>query len=429
MNGLLKFMEKGARWFYLHGWQYRTIGGVHERRVAEVSSRGRCRVVFIAMNRVMWRYQHLLELIDGDDRFEVKVVLSPCLNLSVEQQHTDMEGLRKYFKEKGVEFVDYDFEATPYDFGTDFDPDLVFYPQPYEHLLVPAHDCLSHYNRLLCYYPYAYMTGKGKFFYDFHFHNLAWRLYYSNDTILEEARKTAWNHGRNVRIVGYPNADDFFKPEFRQVWKRIDEGRERKRLIWAPHFSLGDTFGLVGHGGFIWMSFFMLDLAQRYKEHLQIAFKPHPRLLSELYKHPDWGKERADAYYRQWAEMENTQLETGDHVDLFMTSDAMVHDSGSFVVEYMFTHKPVMYAMRNLDRYLASQTEFSREAIGLHYHGANEREVMDFIDFTVLGGEDPLAEKREGFYNRYLKPIGGKTVAQNTLDDLVASLRLPDRNE
>lgn len=422
-NKITQFVSKAARYAYLHLWQYRTIGRVHARRVAQVSARGKARVVMIAMSVPMWRYEHLYRLLAADSRFDVDVVLSPCINIEPEQQRDDIEHLRRHFTSRNIPFRDFDLDTfSGFDFAAT-DPDIIFYPQPYEHLLCPEHDCLAHYDRLLCYYPYNYMTGRGKFFYDFHFHNLAWRLYYSNHTILDEARRTAWNHGRNVRVVGYPTADDFAKTEFPPVWKTIDDGRRRLRLIWAPHFSLTDRFGIPGHGAFLWMAHFMLDIAQRYKEFLQIAFKPHPRLLSELYAHPEWGRQRTDDYYNQWAEMENTQLETGNHVDLFMTSDAMVHDSGSFVIEYFYTHKPVMYVSRDLERFLTGQTHFSREAFKRLYIGTCEREILDFIDNTVLGGDDPRRSERDDFYNTYLRPpVEGKTVAQLTLDDLTQSL-------
>lgn len=418
------FLGKAWRYVYLHCWQYKRVGQWHARRIAMVEQRGKARVVLLAMSVPMWRYQHLWEALKDDPRFEVTIVISPSIDYDVEQQHLDAQGLRDYFEKRNMPYVDCNIEGEPYDIKGQLDPDVIFYPQPYEHLLVPEHDCMSFYDRLLCYYPYAYMTGNGKFSYDFHFHNLAWRLYYSNDEILHEAQRTATNKGSNVRIVGYPTSDDFMRPNFPDVWKHIGDGRERKRIIWAPHFSFTDKFGQIPRGNFLWVAHFMVDLAQRYKEHIQIAFKPHPRLLTELYAHPEWGKKRTDDFYQLWADMENTQLEMGNHVDLFMTSDAMIHDSGSFVIEYMYTHKPVMFISRDIDYFLTGQTDFSRQALAVHYIGKDEKEIRDFVDLQVLGGEDPMAEKRMEFYKRYLLPPNNKTVAQNTMDDLIESLHL-----
>ena len=423
MTDKLKF---GCRYLYLHAWQYPNAERVQRRRIDMVKQRGKARVVFLAMSVPIWKYQHLYELMARDARFDVTIVLSPSIDYDREQRSRDVIGLRQYFDNKNIKYVDFDLSdnATPFDIKNQIDPDVIFYPQPYEHLLVPQHDCLNFYDRLLCYYPYAFMTGRGKLTYDFHFHNLAWRLYYPNEDIRHEAEVTAWNKGRNVRIVGHPNGDDFAQWSGADPWKSMADGRSRKRIIWAPHFSFDDKFGQLPRGNFLWVAHFMLDLAQRYKEFVQIAFKPHPRLLTELYAHPDWGRHRTDEFYQQWADMENTQLELGNYINLFMTSDAMIHDSGSFVIEYLYTHKPVMFISRDINHFLTGQTDLSREAFATLYIGKDESEILDFVDNVVLGGDDPMLSCRMAFYDKHLRPPEGKTVAQNTLDDLAQSLGL-----
>lgn len=426
MNRVGNFVSKACRYVYLHAWQYRTIGRVHQRRIDMVRERGKARVVFMAMSVPLWKYQHLYDLMIRDSRFEATIVISPPIDFSADLQMRDVEALRGYFDERGMAYVDFDptGAAPPLNIKDEIDPDILFYAQPYEHQLTPVHDCLNFYDRLLCFYPYSFMTGKNKLTFNFHFHNLAWRLYYPNEEIKSVAVELAWNKGRNVRVVGHPNSDDFALWYGNDPWKVITDGRPRKRIIWAPHFSFTNKFDQQPRSNFLWMAHFMLDLAQRYKEHLQIAFKPHPRLLAELYEHPEWGSARADAYYQTWSEMENTQLETGAYVDLFMTSDAMIHDSASFVLEYLYTHKPVMFVSREIDSLLAWQTELSCEAFRQLYIGKDEKQLLDFVDNVVLGGDDPMRPQRVAFYGQHLLPPEGKSVAQNTLDDLVCSLGL-----
>lgn len=406
-------------------WRYPRAMNQQRKRVELVQQRQKVRVAFIAMNVPMWKYQRLYDAMLNDSRFEVKVFLSPSIAYVIEQQERDLADMRRCFSSHRVEYTDYDFQH-PCDIKAEFDPDIIFYPQPYEHLLTPLHDCTHFYDRLVCFYPYSFMTGKGKLTYDSHFHNLAWRLYYPNEEIRHEAQVTAWNKGRNVRIVGHPNGDVFAFWDGAAPWKPMTDGRPRKRIIWAPHFSFDDKFGQLPRGNFLWMAHFMLDLAQRYQEFVQIAFKPHPRLLTELYAHPEWGKQRTDEYYQMWKDMPNTQLETGTYVDLFMSSDAMIHDSASFVIEYLYTHKPVMFVSRDINHFLTGQTDLSREAFAQFYIGKDEREILDFVDNVVLGGEDPMLSQRMAFYERHLMPPGGKSVAQNTLNDLITSLGLRD---
>ena len=420
------FLKKALRYAYLHGWLYHRIDGIHRRRLDLIAKRGGpVRVAFMAMSVSMWRYQHLYELMCQDSRFAPTIILSPSIDYTLEQQERDVLGMREYFGQRQIKYIDWD-ASNPYDMKSDLDPDLVFYPQPSEHLLTPMHDCTQFYDRLICYYPYAFWTSTGKWSYDFHFHNLAWRLYYSTSLHLAEAQKIACNHGRNVRVVGYPNADDFLRSSHEDVWKPQLDGKRLKRIIWAPHYSILPVFGLVPRSNFLEMAEPMLELAHKHREELQIAFKPHPRLLTELYAHPDWGKQRTDAYYAEWENGSNTQLETGEFVDLFMTSDAMVHDSGSFAVEYHYSQQPVMFVSKDMDSILATQSDFGKLVYSLHYLGQSMNDVHAFISDTVLLGNDPMLNRRHDFFNRHLLPPNNKSVAQNTLDDLVQSLFGPE---
>ncbi|MBQ0069648.1 MAG: CDP-glycerol glycerophosphotransferase family protein, partial [Bacteroidales bacterium] len=189
-------------------------------------------------------------------------------------------------------------------------------------------------------------------------------------------------------------------------------------------YSIVVQFGLVPRSNFLWMAETMLELASKYQDKIQLAFKPHPRLLTELYKHPDWGKEKTDAYYAQWESRPNTQLETGGFIDLFMTSDAMIHDSGSFAVEYHYSRKPVMFVSRDLNSILDTQSEFGKLAYDMHYIGKTTDDIDSFVTHVVMEGNDSLKEKRDKFYNDYLLPPNGKTVAENTIEDLLKSLKL-----
>lgn len=415
-----EFLYKAARRLWLHGWLYRVTPGRHRRLVQAIAQRAHATVVFLPMNVAMWRYQGIYDLLQADPRFTVHIVLSPSIEAVPAQQLREMQQLRDHFNALHIPFIDWNPDC-PASLDA-LDPDVIFYTQPYEHLLTPAHDCMRHYSRLECYVPYAFWTGKGKYSYDLHFHNLAWRLYYSTPDHLALARETAWNHGRNVRVVGYPNADDFLRGHFSDPWKPMPDGKHRLRLIWAPHHTINGGAGFILRANILWMAPLMLRIAHDYADRLQIAFKPHPRLYTVLCNQPGWGKEKTDAFYRQWATMPNTQLETGSYVDLFMTSDAMLHDCGSFSIEYHYSLKPVMFVSTNMQEFLKSESDFARAAYAVHYIGKDEAQILDFINRVVLGGNDPMLPQRQAFFNRYLLPPGGKTVAQNIYDDLTQSL-------
>lgn len=420
----MNLLEKSINYVWLHAWKYRANERQHRRYVKSHEGQTPVKVVFMAIDVALWRYQRLYDLMRNDSRFRVTIVLTPCLT---REQEKDLASLRHFFDERGVPYIDYRKDKGPIDIKAELDPDIIFYTQPYEYLLIPAYDCRNFYDRLVCYMPYAFWTFS-HFAYNLHFCNRAWRLYYPLESYRQAAVRQATNRGRNVRVVGYANADDFLQGHHADVWKPMADGVQRKRVIWAPHFTIQYIKGTIPpRSNFLWMAQLMLDLAREYADRLQIAFKPHPSLLTQLYKHPEWGKERTDEYYSLWKTMVNTQLETGQYVDLFMTSDGMIHDSGSFAVEYHYSQKPVMFMAADMATVLETQSDFGKKAYAMHYVGKDETDVRHFIDDVVLQGNDPMRPQREQFYRDYLLPPGGKSVAQNVVDDIVESLALGER--
>jgi len=415
---------KAVNYIWLHTWKYRAVKRQHRQYVSAMRGRKPVNVVFMAIDLALWRYQYLYDIMNADERFCVSIVLSPCLGR--EQKEQDMKGLRDFFDQNHIKYIDYNPHSAPYDIKNELNPDIIFYTQPYEYLLTPEHDCRAFYNRLVCYMPYGFNTF-AKWSYNLHFCNLAWRLYYPTKESLEQAMKLSDNHGENVRISGYANADGYFQQHHHSVWKVMNDGKNRKRIIWAPHFTIQKQSETIpARSNFLWMADFMLHLAQEYKDLLQISFKPHPTLLTRLYQHKEWGKTRTDAYYEQWRSMANTQLETGEYVDLFMTSDAMIHDCASFSGEYHYSEKPVMFVSKDVKSVLSQLSSVGQKALSLHYLGATYADIRHFIDDVVLGENDPMRPQREQFVKDYLLPPGGKSVAQNVLDDIVESLHLND---
>lgn len=190
-----------------------------------------------------------------------------------------------------------------------------------------------------------------------------------------------------------------------------------------PHFSINEK-GFLHHDSFLWMYDHMIELAKKYSDKIQLAFKPHPLLYSTLCSREDWGKNKTDSYYELWRTMPNTQVETGEFTELFMQSDGLIHDCGSFTGEYMFTRKPVMFMSRNFDEIRGQADLFGKMCLDLHEVGESIEDAKRFIEEIIIGGNDTKSEEREKFFNKHLLPPNGKTVAQNVYDDLVVSLGL-----
>lgn len=382
--------------------------------IKRIQSKKTINVVLFAMNLSMWKCESLYHLLSKNSRFKVTVIVIPCTDYDLKQQKKDCENLCLHFEKNNIDYhLGINENGNYYNIRKKINPDIIFYPQPYKTYIPTKFYYTRFLDKLLCYYPYAFWTSKGVWSYDQAYHNIAWKLFYSTELHKIDAQKYASNKGKNVEIVGYPNADLFLNQNHLNIWKV--QSNRKKRIIWAPHFTIFSG-GSLYQSNFLWMANFMLELARSYSDKIQFAFKPHPRLYTELCKHKDWGNEITNAYYQQWETMENTQLESGEYIDLFMTSDAMIHDSSSFTVEYHYSQKPVMFITNNYEEHLEGKSEFGKLAMEQHYIGKDQEDIIQFIENVVLKGNDPMKAGREDFFKQYLLPPNGKTVAQNTMD-------------
>lgn len=382
-------------------------------------------VIFLPMNVAMWKYQGVYDLLKHDNRFRLFVFLAPATTYSLESRCADLRDMRKFFSAHDIPFIDYELEKGkgPVDIFTIVKPDIIFYAQPYEHSIDNIYNFHRFNQSLICHIPYSFRNTNNMSFNDnMRFNNIAWKLYYSTEETKKFAQKYAYNHGTNVVVVGYPGADEYAHSLRYDPWK-IKE-RKYKRIIWAPHFTIVKGVGFCQVSNFLKMAELMREFALEYSDRVTIAFKPHPRLYSELTKHPEWGEEKAKEYYDFWKNSPTTQLETGDFADLFKSSDAMIHDSGSFTVDYLYFNKPVLYDNPDIEAAKAAANETAKKAYDVHYSISSLNDIKTFIDEVVLKGNDPMKAQREEFYRNYLLPPNGKSVAQNIYEDMVKSLGL-----
>ncbi len=377
-------------------------------------------VMFLVSSLAMWKYDEIFELLIRNPRFKVNVVLYPYDSYSVEEKQVSIKKLKSFFKNKGIEPIDayaedYDIEG----YLKKINPKIIFYPMPYEGIYGNYFEYCRHLDKLIIYSPYGIGVIKGNLYTNTALHNLAWRIYVASPLHKQIAKEGSYNNAENVVVVGESNSSRFRNTSLKYPWKKDGDGV--KKIIWAPHYSILDGHALH-RISFLWLYDFMLHIADKYDGRLQVAFKPHPKLRTLMYQHPDWGKEKTDAYFNAWLEGDNTVIEEGDYAALFATSDAMIHDSSSFIGEYMYTEKPVLFSSRQLLEIRKECNSFGNRCLDLHYHADNYDDITQFIDNVVMQGHDSLAESRHKFYLDVLSFSDGLTTGERIYNDIIKFL-------
>ena len=389
----------------------------HEKALQRIQGKEKIKVVFLLIHESVWKYDELYKLMEKDERFDPLVLVCPYTPYGEKVMLRELNQAYQAFETKGFNVIKSLNEATGewLDVKKVLKPDLVFFTNP--HNITKNPYLISNFlDTLTCYVPYAFMTPKtyNTQFNQF-FHNTVWKAFYETPIHKKIAKKYARNGGRNVVVTGYPGCDTLIDKTYTPDDKWILNDRNIKRIIWAPHHLMKEG---LKTSNFLDYYQLMLDIAKKYRNEIQIAFKPHPLIKPKLYEYPEWGVKRTDDYYNSWKNLDNGQLEEGDYIDLFLTSDALIHDSGSFITEYLFTGKPELFMISN-DKVMNGWNEYGEMALSMLYYSKRVDDIYNFIENTILAGKDLMKDERSKFINDVLIPPNGVSASENIYKEIL----------
>lgn len=366
------------------------------------------RVLFILSCLAKWKTESLYVAMTRHPKFE------PIIGISF--THTDFPSeiadkttnLESYLRIKGYNYI----ELSLLNMSGGIKPDIVFYNEA-----STADDFVKAFpNALFCYVCYCFATAIEKSLLNSYYQNACWLYFVENKMLIDYAKSLMDNKAVNMIPTGLPMVDELTKDksEFIDPWK--EQACPKKRIIWAPHHTIEEGGGGLHFSTFMDIAEDMLEIAERYSDIIQFAFKPHPVLRTRL--NIAWGKNKTDDYYNKWATLSNTQLEEGDYVGLFLHSDAMIHDSASFIVEYLYTNKPCMFLVNGRDHHL---NKFAKMCYDQHYLGKSKGDVIQFIT-DIINDVDSRKKERLDFINENLLMHNGETACGNIINEILSHL-------
>lgn len=384
-------------------------------------------VLFFVSRISCFMWENLYKIFKQNPKFNVKVCVIPF-------SYTGKDEMIKYsltaynqLKKQGYDVIKaYDEQNDTYfDIKKNLKPDIVFHNKSwYKHL--PKRYRLSNFPKSLNYLVEYGISGAknpdGHFNLDSHWFCDTYFL--PSQIHLNMAKEISKIKGKNCIFLGYPKLDVFFDKNYRakDVWKK--QTKRKKRIIWAPHW-LYDAGALYSTSSFAELYAFMLYIAKKYKEEIQFAFKPHPMLYKALQNKPlkgkKWTRKQVDAYYDKWQVLENCQFENDRFEDLFLTSDAMIFDSISFMAEYMVTGKPALFT--SCKKSILDFDDFGKKVYShLYQTNSLKEDIEHFIQDIVLNGNDTKKYERLKFVNSNLRSPTNLNASTNIYNYVIKEL-------
>lgn len=369
----------------------------HKELLQQIKGKEKIKVVFLAIHKSVWKVDPVFQKMLADPFFEPMILVCPYTNYGEERMWQDMKECYEYFEQKGYPLLSaYNKEEQRWITLEEIQPDIVFFTNPHNLTRKEYYED-AYLNYLSCYVPYAHdvsqydnYTGQ----YNQFFHNAMWKIFVPHVEDFDIFKSYSQSKGKNIIVTGYPACEIFFDPIENNPWK--PQENSKIKVIWAPHHTIEDPN--LPYSNFLDFAELFKQLSFELKGRFQFAFKPHPILKSKLFSHNDWGIEKTNEYYNYWKNGDNTQLEEGDYADLFKKSDCMIHDSGSFLAEYHYVKKPVLYT--NDDNIRKFLNPFGEAAMNSCTIETTKEGIKSFLNNIEKG----LIEADLSFFNQKLDP-------------------------
>lgn len=357
-------------------------------------------VIFPIWNLGMWKTESLYKSMLAHPRFKPHLILGHKLRKS------DLDELINYCNTKNYDY--FILEDVTKNLWEPFHPDIIFPQQPYES------EFLYNFKSLFCYVTYAFNNSTLEDAFKTNMLLNCWQIYYENKTLCDYYNNRMGDINKNGYATGIPTMDDL-NNFIDKTQNKSSKKNNKIIIIFAPHHSI-TAENWCQTSSFLETGELMLEIAEKYSDKIYWIFKPHPVLKKNLYR--IWGQKRTDSYYDKWKNSYWSRLETGRYFEIFNESDALIHDCGSFIVEYQVTGKPVMFLTKKKESEIP-WNDFFKEALNLHYKG-NTREQIEFFIKNVINKCDSLKEDRKIFVSQYLTPPLNRTACDNIIDCILS---------
>ena len=394
----------------------------------KVKNKQKINVYFIVYTSTIWQYDSVYKTMQKSDLFNPVIVLTVFADTNMDASYDQYLMSKKWFIDNGYNILSMcDNKSRHANVSWDkLAADIIFVTGPYT--VFPKELCSwnASLNSLVCYAPYgAYIDVQNEWFYNLPIKRYAWKLFYETEINRKIASGISPLGDENVIVTGYTKMDTYYSDipvDENAIWK-ISSSKQKK-IIFAPHHSLErkenkfSTFDLNFR--------FILEYAKKNCEKTTWIYKPHPMLRRESV---DVGLFKSiadyDKYVYEWDSLPNGRaVLTGDYSSIFKSSDAIILDSESFLLEYQYVNKPMCYLRRETQAF----NELGNAILDSCYQvpGEDFDGIKNFIEEVVVGEDDKKREEREEMFRTILDYYGiyGKLAAEQVVDHISRELTL-----
>ncbi|MCH5249287.1 MAG: glycosyltransferase family 8 protein [Lachnospiraceae bacterium] len=368
------------------------------------------KVAFLVYSSAEWQCEELYRMLEQDSRFEPVIILCGYAHGTPESKRETYVNTCAYFRDSerkyNLEYAGYCNRSYTNPVFNKFH--IMVYFLPFDNLYPTEINCSNrNITQLFIHIPYGfYIVNKEDAYYkDSYYDQTIFKMCWFYFCPLKLNAKRGEYMGRlggyNWKVSGHPKIDELLQHTYNSrsdLWK--NEQKSKLKLIWAPHFNLSKGKNGTFHENYKWL----YEFARTHQE-ISWIVRPHPRMEWGAL---EYGVFSSSAEYREymmaWDNLPNASVvEGGGYYDIFDSSDAMILDSLSFLVEYQFTEKPLLFLLPKEPRRL---NDLGEKLLSVLYkvRGNDFVGIERFID-DMVAGRDLLKNDRISFKNKMLQEV------------------------
>lgn len=371
---------------------------IFETSAQLIRRKNKIKLGFVVYLSAQWSGDDLYNIFATDKSFKTSVFL--CKRFS---NSTDNELFQEDFLRGIKEFQYHGLNVVPVESLKKKVPeqDVIIFLTPYFTRLPNAFKpSFIKAKTLITHIPYSFdIAIRSHSYYNSIIFHTAWKIFFSSVIGLEVYAKNNSVELPRGFFSGYPRTDIFFdkNSNLNFDWKMAQP--DAKKIIWAPHWSIGTG---VRYATFKWNYQFMYDFAKAHPE-TSWVLKPHPGLFFAAVEEKIFPSlEAFEEYLQKWNDLPNAQVYTGGYYQaIFATSDGMIHDSGSFIAEYQFVDKPMIFLTREGEKFNDLGSTILNQASYL-VDGKDLDAIAQTMQKVFIEGDDYKAAERKEIFDNYL---------------------------
>ena len=363
----------------------------------KIARKDKIKIGFSMWDAAMWSGDKLYKLFADNPRFEPTIFLYMQAANENELKQQDFAQAIAKFKAHGlnvVPVVDGETVIPKQDVLIFLIPYPNWYPDDFQTPVLTA-------ETLVTYIPYTFEVSLADM-YKWPVYEIGWKNFFDSDWNRQLGALNCVTGGANFYFSGHPKLDIFADDnKISFPWKMTRP--DAKKFIWAPHWTIVTplTPSKYAYANFQYVYKFMYEFAKNHPETSWVV-KPHPKLLTVAVESGIFPSVEAfEEYIQAWNDLPNAQFFTGGYYqEIFATSDGMIHDSCSFVAEYQYTHKPMIYLTCPKQHF----NELGKKILDASYcvDGRDLNAIAALMQKIFIDGEDPLKDARQKVFDELL---------------------------